>query len=166
MGYASRWLEDFDGDDQVDVLFGSIRTGPGAMLRVLLGTSVTMACELYRLEDGAYPDRPTMTRSMKADIRIRGGRDEGFWPASLVGDVNGDRRSDLIVGKSRGKLLVYLGSPGPDAFPRKPQEVLVAVPGDERNSWLVDLDRDGRQDILMHHASVTEPHRVTLLIAR
>jgi hypothetical protein len=166
MGYASQWLEDFDGDDQVDVLFGSVKTGPGAMIRAMLGTSITMACELYRLDDGVYPDRPTMKRSMKSDIGIRGGRDDGFWPASLVGDLNGDRRTDLVVGRSRSKLHVYLGTPGLDSFARRPQEVAVTVPGDERNSWLTDLNRDGKQDILMHHASTTEPHRVTLLIAR
>ncbi len=33
-------------------------------------------------------------------------------------------------------------------------------------TWLVDLNRDGKQDLLMHHASTTEPHRVTMLIAQ
>ena len=31
---------------------------------------------------------------------------------------------------------------------------------------LVDLNKDGKQDILMHHPSTTESHRVTMLIAR
>ena len=48
---------------------------------------------------------------------------------------------------------------------RQPQEVAVALPGDERNTWLADLNRDGKQDILMHHPFTTEPHRVTMLIA-
>ena len=37
---------------------------------------------------------------------------------------------------------------------------------DEENTWLVDLNKDGKQDNLMHHPSTTEPHRVTTLIAR
>ena len=40
------------------------------------------------------------------------------------------------------------------------------MPTDEQYTWLVDLNRDGKQDVLMHYASTTEPHRVTMLIAR
>ena len=39
------------------------------------------------------------------------------------------------------------------------------MPSDEY-TWLVDLNKDGKQDILMHHPSTTEPHRVSMLIAR
>ena len=36
----------------------------------------------------------------------------------------------------------------------------------EEYTWLVDLNKDGVQDILMHHPSTTELNRVTMLIAR
>ena len=164
-GYSSQWLEDFDGDGQIDVLYGGVRTGIGAMIRALLGTSITMSAKLFLLQGGTYPDRPTATRRSKSDINFGGGgRDAGFFPAILVGDVNGDGSSDVLIGKSREELHVYLG--GPDLLARDPVKVTVALPGDERNSWLVDLDRDGKQDLLMHHPSTTEPHRVTMLIAR
>ncbi len=40
------------------------------------------------------------------------------------------------------------------------------MPGDEEYTWLTDLDEDGRQDVLIHRPSATEPHRVTLLLVR
>lgn len=40
------------------------------------------------------------------------------------------------------------------------------MPGAERNSRLVDLNQDGKQDVLLHHPSATGPHRVTMLITR
>ncbi len=43
---------------------------------------------------------------------------------------------------------------------------LTDLNGDGEYTWLVDLDKDRKQDILMHHPSTTEPHRVTMLIAR
>ena len=49
---------------------------------------------------------------------------------------------------------------------RRPQDVPVVVPNDEEYAWLVDLNKDGKQDILMHHPSTAEPHRVTILISR
>ena len=64
-------------------------------------------------------------------------------------------------------------------FARILQKVAVAVPNDEEYIWLVDLNKDGVQDLLMHHTFTlrdahgapmqppgTEPHRVTMLIAR
>ena len=53
------------------------------------------------------------------------------------------------------------------------------VPNDEEYVWLVDLNKDGEQDILLHDPFTlrdahgarrrppgTEPHRVNMLIAR
>ncbi len=37
---------------------------------------------------------------------------------------------------------------------------------DEEYTWLVDLNKDGVHDVLVHHPSTTEPHQVTMLIAR
>lgn len=61
--------------------------------------------------------------------------------------------------------------PGPDLFARRQQKVAVAIPKDEEYAWeeytwLVDLNKDGRQDVLLHHPSTTWPHRVITLIAR
>jgi hypothetical protein len=84
----------------------------------------------------------------------------------LIGDVTGDRRADLLVGKGKKTLHVYVGVPGPELFAREAQKVAVAIPNNEKYTWLVDLNRDGKQDVLIHHPSTTEPHRVTLLIAR
>ena len=55
----------------------------------------------------------------------------------------------------------------------------VELPNDEEFAWMTDLNRDGRQDIVMHqpftirdaHGApmelpVAEPHQVILLIAR
>ncbi len=53
-----------------------------------------------------------------------------------------------------------------DLFARRPQKVAVAMPREEEYTWLADFNKDGREDILMHHPSATEPHRLTILMAR
>ena len=125
-----------------------------------------MRAELFRMEDGAFPKKATIRSSVKSDLSIRDGRDAGFFPAVLVGDINGDGRADVLVGKNRNTLHVYLGAPGPEHLARRPKVVPVVLPGDERNSWLANLNGDGKQDVLLHHPSSEKPHRVTMLIAR
>ena len=97
----------------------------------------------------------------------------------LIGDVTGDGRSDLLIEETFRGLRVFVGVPGPNLYARRPQKVTVTVPNDEEYTWLVDLNKDGKQDILMHHPFTlrdkgggrirppgTEPHRVSILIAR
>lgn len=97
-----------------------------------------------------------------------------------LGDVTGDGRSELFIGKNTPDGLdVYFGEADSGVFSRRPQDVPVHAPNDQEFTWLVDLNRDGKQDILMHHPFTlknstgaatqpagTEPHRVTTLIAK
>ena len=164
-GYSSVWLQDFDGDGQIDMMFRDVNIGVAGMMRALLGNSVMMDVEFYRLDNGIYLDKPTTTHKIRPDINPFDKQNIFFSPV-LMGDVNGDRRLDLLVGKSREELQVFIGVPGPELLARQPKKIAVPLPMDERNTRLVNLNKDSKQDILMYHPSTTEPHRVTLLVAQ
>ena len=135
------------------------------MMRALVGNSIALDLEFYRNEGGVYPGKPTTTRKIRPNLnpfRRRG----PFFPAVLLGDVNGDGHADLLVGKNWNELNVFIGVSGPDLFERNPQKVTAALPDNEENIWLVDFNKDGKQDILMHHPSTTEPHQLMMLIAQ
>ena len=164
-GYSSQRLEDFDGDGEIDMLFKDVQTGLVGMSRAMFGKSISIDLEFYRMEDGTYPREPTTTRKIRPALdpfephRV-------FFPVVLLGDVNGDGRSDLLVGKNWEELDIFLGVPGPELLARTPQKVAVAMPNDERNAQLINLNKDNKQDILIYHPSTNDPHRVILYITQ
>lgn len=164
-GYSSQWFQDFDGDGGTDVLFRNVNVGLGGMTRALAGKSIAIDLEYFRMEDGAYPEKAGVRHKIRPTIKVFG-RGGPFFPAVLVGDVNGDGLLDLVYGKNRELLLVHPGVPGKDGFADTPVEIAVSLPADERDTRLVDLNDDGKKDLLVIHRSDTEPTRLTLLIAR
>ncbi|MXV75142.1 VCBS repeat-containing protein [Candidatus Poribacteria bacterium] len=164
-GYSSQWFQDFDGDGKTDVLFKDVKTNLGGMIRAMVGKSISINLEFYRMEDGTYRNKPTARRKIRPALDLFE-TDRVFFPIVLLGDVNGDGRSDLLVGKNWKELHVFLGVPGPELLARTPQKVAVAMPNNEQNARLVDLNKDNKQDLLIYYPSTTDPHRVALLIAR
>ena len=74
----------------------------------------------------------------------------------LIGNVNDDRNLDLLVGRSHKQLNIYLGVPGQELFSMQPKKVAVTMPYDEKYTWLADINKDGKDDILLHHPSTTK----------
>jgi hypothetical protein len=168
-----------------------------------MGDDVRLDLGFYRAEDGVYPGKPNAVRTIALDgapshrepgwiplaLVLRGGTHESrtkqnrwpraFNPNLLIGDVTGDGHLDLLYENTFRGLEVYTGVPGSDVFAAQAQSIRVMVPHDREYSWLVDLNKDGKQDIVMHHPFTkrdvhggrieplgTEPHRVVTLIAQ
>ena len=198
---------DFDGDGNLDLMLTTIDiqflTGnPWKQLKGLFGDDVWLELEFYRNERGRFADQPDAIHRIQLDgapsprepgwvpldIVLRGPTHEKrltqeVWPrafntALLIGDVTGDGRADLLIEETFRGLRLFAGVPGRNLFASEHQNIPVILPGDSDYTWLVDLNHDGRQDILLHpftdrdehggriHPPGAEPHRVTTLIAR
>ena len=199
---------DFDRDGQMELMFTTIQVrflenGLWKRIKGFMGDDVWLDLEFYRMENGRYPNTPNTTRRIALDgvpshrepgwvpldLVLRGATHESrnnqkSWPRAFnttlrIGDVTGDGRSDLLIADHPRIMNAIVGVPGPGLFAARHQEVALAIPNDEEYTWLVDLNQDGKQDILMHRPFTlrdahgarrlgpgTEPHRVTMLIAR
>lgn len=159
---------DFDVDGQTDLMFTILKPrvfkAIGMIIDSLVTGSVSMELTFYRMENGSYPDKPTLSRSIRVETTGRTG-ERSLYPSVLIGDVNGDERADLLIQHGEKELRVFLGVPGQALFAKRPQKIKVEMPHEEY-TWLVDFNKDGKRDILMHHPSTTEPHRVITLISR
>ena len=199
---------DFNSDGQVELMITTIdieflKGSPWKSIKGFMGDDIWLDIEFYQMEEGRYSSTPNTTRRIALD-GVPSHREPGWVPLEIVlqgatherrntqksyprafnttlriGDVTGDGRSDLLLGDHPRIIGIFVGVPRAEMFARRHQEVAVAIPNDEEYTWLVDLNKDGVQDILMHHPFTlrdahgapklppgTEPHRLTILIAR
>ena len=199
---------DFNRDGQMDLMITSIHIKflKGSLwksFKGFMGDDIYLDIEFYQMEKGHYASAPNATRRIALDgvpshrepgwvpldIVLQGGTHErrntqksyprAFNTTLRIGDVTGDGHSDLLLADHPRIMVLFAGVSGPEMFTQQPQEVAVAPPNDEEYIWLVDLNKDGMQDLLMHHPFTkrdahgapiqppgTEPHRVTILLAR
>ncbi|MAE27407.1 MAG: hypothetical protein CMJ87_00300 [Planctomycetes bacterium] len=165
-GYSSVWFEDLDGDGPRDLLLMDVDMGIVRGIAALLGFSIVLDFETFRLAEGSYPSEPSSRFRVKTDFSPTDQGQGSFSPAVLVGDMTGDGRQDLVVTKSREQVLIFPGTAGPDPLSAKPHTLHTSVPGHEWNVRLVDLDRDNKQDLLMLHTYTASPQRLLLLLSR
>ena len=114
---------DFDHDGQVDVVFTTIKPrllkAIGMIVGSLLTGSGSLDLEFYSMDGSVYPDKPSATRKVRSYPGDSGEKTAHL--SVLIGDVNGDRRSDLLVQHSWEELHVYVGVPGRELFAQRPQ---------------------------------------------
>lgn len=164
-GYAYQWWEDLDSDGDVDIMYKDVKTTLGGMIRAMAGKSIAIDLECYSMNDGTYPRKSTFRHKIRPTLDIFE-KHRVFFPVVLLGDVNGDNRSDILIGKNWSEMHVYLGIPGQKLFAKQPQKVAISLPNDERNMWLVDMNNDKKQDILVYHPNTAESNRVILLVSK
>ena len=171
--------QDLNSDDRVEFLVTSIEkdaltSSLWKRLKGMMGDDIRLTVEFYRGGEGLGTIQPSSTcridldgvpshrerGSVPLDLVLRGATHERrqtqtIWPRAfnstfLVGDVTGDGNSDLLISSHPRQLTFVAGVAGPGLFSEYAQSIPIALPNDEEYSWLADLNRDGKQDLIMH----------------
>ena len=163
--YSTHHFEDLDGDGQLDLIIISVDAGIGDMLEAVTANTIDLDVEFYKMEKSRYPEKPTLKKRIapKSNWFSRKGP---LFPTVLTGDVNGDGFSDLMVSHDWNELRIYKGVAGSRLFSEEPKTFKVNMPANERNARLIDLNQDGKKDILIHRTSAKNPHQLNILIAK
>lgn len=164
--WASFSISDLNNDGRVDLVVPYFHFAPSQAFKLVTQSEVKLQFRLFLMgADGRYSQDPgkafaKVDRRVSLDFEVdvlgmlfgRKSRTAGtFNPLiSFDADVNGDGFRDLIADTGKGKLAFYWGN---DAarYSRRPDHVIryeSAVDFD-----LVDLNRDGKTDILTYYAN-------------
>jgi len=143
------WL-DLDGDGRKELAMPVVNLGITDLVRILLTKNVKVEFYFYFVGAGRLiSDEPDFTKEVKLEVGFDEGGDAQI--VNFEGDYNGDGRKDLVVATEKTELSVFLGIE-PDKghiFDRRHEEEIEVETFGEFKP--VDLNGDGRQDIILYY---------------
>jgi hypothetical protein len=153
---------DLNNDGQLDIIVSSVELGLGKLVRALLTGAIRIDLGFYQMQDGVYPSKPNIVRTIKATFSFSSG--DVFVPTVLMVDVTGDGLADLLLQEGDDELHIYPGEATDKLFADNPVKVIVAMPRDPDLVQVADLNHDGKQDLILGLEVKGKPDQIIVLI--
>lgn len=148
-------IADFNGDGRKDFYIPTTKIGVGTIVRVLLRGSANLDVDFYLLAaNRTYPAKADFRQQAKIDVSISNLRFD--MPLFQLLDVNGDGRKSLVLGEGSNELRFF----APDKqrlFSRQSDKVQLALPRDASKVRVMDLNGDGKEDLILPFDSLDAP---------
>ncbi|MFM8386631.1 MAG: FG-GAP repeat domain-containing protein [Planctomycetia bacterium] len=152
---------DLDGDGRQDIVVTTMEIdGPNVMRALSSGrvTAKTRAFLQRSTPEGlpAYPPQPDGLVESEIGVKIRFGYAGNLditrsFTLGLAGDLDGDRRKDLVVRTGPDRLAVRAGTAdGVWSAQARVLPVPALAPGEELELQAADLDGDGKDELVLH----------------
>lgn len=147
-------IDDFNNDGRKDFYIPSTHFGVGTIIRVLLRGSANLDIDFYLLNaQRQYPQKADFRQQATIDVSISNFRYD--MPLFQLADIQGEGYKTLVVGEGRTQLRSY----APDTkrlFSRRSDKVKIDLPRDARKVRVMDLNDNGKDDLLLPFDSQDE----------
>lgn len=164
-GYSHQYFEDFNGDGLTDILRYDVRMGLGSIFRALFSSYILIDIEAYAMDGDNYSIEPNFSHTLKLEFDVSED-DGGFFPTFFTGDLNGDDKTDFVLGARRNNFDIYWGATKTDLIQHTPEIIHTEIPHIENRAWAYDFNYDGKDDILMYYEKLDNPRKLKVIISK
>jgi hypothetical protein len=164
-------IKDLDGRRGPDLVIGGVgKIGIWSVLKIFLTKEILVHAFFFlNRGEGRFAKEPDRTWILPVPLRFattaKGFRLGTTLAVNFDGDFDGDGRRDLVVRRGNVLLDVFLGG-DEGVFGRKPWRSLT-IPNAEKYRYVfpeaVELNGDGRSDILLHYRDWSEARDAVVL---
>jgi hypothetical protein len=169
------WLKDFNQDGRQDLVIASVqRLGVIGAVQMFMAKKVNLHLSIFpSKEDGRMVKEPSQVLSFTVPYVVSATRESGKFSLTFNpnfdGDFNGDGLKDLLIAVKEEELIIYYGDK---------EKILNSTPGStiritppqgtaHTDSWVYDLNKDGRSDIILRCTNLsTQRSSVILLLSK
>ncbi|WP_333609094.1 FG-GAP repeat domain-containing protein [Arsukibacterium sp.] len=160
-------IADFNGDGRKDFYIPTTNIGLSTIIRVLVRGSANLDIDFYLLDaNRSYPVKADFRQRATIDVSISNLRFD--MPLFELADLNNDGKKTLVVGEGGSQLRFY----EPDSsrlFSRRSEQVNLDLPRDSSRVRVMDLNGNGKQDIILPFDSLDKEanrNQLQLLFSR
>ncbi len=163
-------IVDLNRDGYPDLVTPVIKISLTSILKMLVSRTVTIDTRgyLFHPASGTFGDKADISARLSVNFSFRGGAAS---PVYEISDFTGDGLLDILASNNEKNLLLYAGDEKHLLTTRPREKFQTALPQDGTLATAVDLNRDGKSDLVLRYEEADRerhglPNIVRVLIAR
>jgi hypothetical protein len=156
---------DFNNDGLIDLQKMEFDVGLGTIASMAMGggsTDVDIEMSIFKQQaNGAFNEKPNRELDLEMEISMDGGSAS---PALYLGDLDGDNKTDAVYKYNKKTLYIYYGEDN-NLLSKERTKVKLALPKHNQDILLVDVNQDGKQDLVFKFTDADGSSKITSRIS-
>jgi hypothetical protein len=155
-------ISDMNGDGSPELVIPAIELGIMSTIKKMITKKSDFHILIYPIDNLGRPAKePEVRKKISCRLDFESADPTSHIRINWTGDYDGDGMSDLVVADGGGQLLFFQGE-ADNYLQSKAELVLDMIDPDEIRT--VQLNGDGRTDLVIIHSPADNTTRVTLLV--
>jgi hypothetical protein len=151
---------DFNGDALKDLYFLGADLGASSVLSALWAGSFTVDINIYTLDrKKGFSKKPDVSKETEFIVDMN---QIVFGAIVHIADINGDKRSDLLLQSDANELAIYSGN-SKKVLTKRSQKILLDLPSDPNLISIVKLKQDDEHKVLIRQPLKNSQVKFTLV---